>query len=660
MKMLPMLRYDFVVFGVSVLVAVVLAIASLWVRFGLHQLSRRQYSPLQLNLISGTIMGVAISGMHYTGMAAARFQLQDPMGFAPEAGHIPLLLALSVAVITVAFSSLVLALNLLFKYRDASRLAKENSERLSAIMNTTPDAIVTFNGEGIILDSNNAVQSVFGWEQEEIVGYSIQTILPDLTVGSEGLTANFMNKPWLTNISSEELQLSAVKKNGKKIEVRLAAGKVSVPDESLYVAFITNISERIQLEQDLRKAKENAERAASSRQAFLANMSHEIRTPMNAIIGYSDLLVNDAITPIDERKYLGIISNSAQSLLDLLNDILDHAKLEKGKVELEFSSFSLHEEVDKTVATLWVQANKKELELEHSIDADIAERYLGAPGRIRQVLTNLIGNAIKFTETGFVHVNVKAEQDDVVFSISDSGIGIANDRIQFIFDPYSQADASTSRRFGGTGLGTAISKHLVELMGGSIAVSSELGVGSTFTFRLPLTECASDIQKKLEVESPRKETTALKKLHILVADDVPLNIELLTIVLERDGHDVTTVNNGQLALNRAMKDRFDVILMDLQMPKMDGCTAARKIRDFEAKNNLRPTPIIALTAGVMDEERQAASDAGMDDFVTKPVHLDTLKLAIAKAKNRYSNWEKTNIKTASSYATQIREESATV
>jgi len=244
-----------------------------------------------------------------------------------------------------------------------------------------------------------------------------------------------------------------------------------------------------------------------------------------------------------------------------------------------------------------------------------------------------------------------------VFSVSDSGIGIPEDSVAAIFDPYSQADASVSRKFGGTGLGTAISRQLVELMGGSIAVSSEVGVGSTFTFRLPLNECAETrAANRPAQECEKRETQSdhnQNSLRILVADDVPLNVELLTIVLERAGHEVVSVNNGQLALNCAMKDKLDVILMDLQMPKMDGCTAARKIREYEQKQNAKPTPIIALTAGVMEEERLAASEAGMDDFVTKPVDLKTLELAINKAQKRYDQWEPRKINSASSYTTEL-------
>ncbi len=636
MQMEAMLRYDLTVFAISVLVAVTLSVISLWFRFGLNHLSNRVYTNMQLNVISGTIMGVAISGMHYTGMASARFQMHDPATFMPEAGHISVALAMGVAIITIGFSSLVLTLNLLFKYRDALTLANVSAERLGAIMNTTPDAIVTFDGDGTIVDSNNATRFALGWESNELKGQSIQTIIPDLSVGAGGLTANFMNKPWLTGISGEELELTARRKNGKVFNVRLTAGQVNIPDESLFVAFVSDISERIQLEQDLRQAKDTAEQAAQSRQAFLANMSHEIRTPMNAIIGYSDLLLDEEVTPEIEEKYLGIISSSGRSLLSLLNDILDHAKLEKGKMELELTDFSLRDEVEETVSTLWVQAQQRGLDLECTIAPDTVERYIGSPMRIRQVLTNLIGNAIKFTDTGFVHVNVKSENGDMVFSVSDTGIGIPEDRLQIIFDPFRQADAATSRKFGGTGLGTAICKQLVELMGGSIAVSSEVGVGSTFTFRLPLKKCTNMTIKDLTI--PRQKANDLQKLRILVADDVPLNVELLTIVLEKDGHDIVSVNDGQKALNRAINEDFDVILMDVQMPKMDGFTATRKIRDFQRKNQQKPTPILALTAGVMDEDKQAARNAGMDDFVTKPVDLETLKQAIGKAQERYTNW----------------------
>lgn len=402
------------------------------------------------------------------------------------------------------------------------------------------------------------------------------------------------------------------------------------PGQGWLDGFIMDITEHKQLVAELEASKAEAEASVAAKSAFLANMSHEIRTPMNAIIGFSDVLMREGLSFTQQRHVL-TINSSAKSLLHLLNDILDSAKLEKGKLQLEYSDFSLSEQVDIVISTLWVQARKQQLGLDISMDPKLQEYYYGAPERIRQVLMNLVGNAIKFTETGKVRVSTELvneggekQPSEVAFVVTDTGIGIPADHLDSIFEPFTQADASMSRRFGGTGLGTTISKQLVELMGGRIGITSEPGKGTEVRFVLPLQpgEAVAAINEQAAAELP--------PLHVLVADDIAQNRELLRLMLERDGHEVVLVPDGAEAVQALAVGRFDVILMDVQMPTMDGLEATRKIRKLEKTEQREPVPIVALTASVLEEDRLASQAAGMDGFASKPVDYPQLTREIAR------------------------------
>lgn len=386
---------------------------------------------------------------------------------------------------------------------------------------------------------------------------------------------------------------------------------------------IFDISERHAMEQALVEAKNRAEQAAAAKTAFLANMSHEIRTPMNAIIGFTDVVLTSDLQP-QQRQHLETIRQSAKSLLRLLNDILDTAKMERGSIELEEIDFSLSDLLQELTQSLEIGARNKGLQLILQQAPNLPPYLKGDPLRIRQVLTNLIGNAIKFTEHGQVILSITQEQDQLHFNIQDTGIGIASERLERIFEPFTQADASVTRRYGGTGLGTTICKQLVELMGGKIWLDSLVGVGTHFHVLLPIV-----IGEAPAVLTPQTAVT-LPALNILVADDVQQNLDLLALILRERGHKITLAHDGHEAVDLAREREFDLILMDVQMPGMDGLTATRQIRQYEQENHQPPIPVIALTASVFQDDRFAARDAGMDGFASKPIDIEKLQLEIAQ------------------------------
>jgi signal transduction histidine kinase/HPt (histidine-containing phosphotransfer) domain-containing protein len=384
-------------------------------------------------------------------------------------------------------------------------------------------------------------------------------------------------------------------------------------------------------QQNARAATESASRAKSD---FLASMSHEIRTPMNAIMGIADLLEATALSPVQET-YLRILQRAGENLLNLINDMLDLSKAEASQLELERTGFSLHEQLDKMAGMVGPRATAKGLALSIHAADDIPGGLIGDPARLCQVLLNLLGNAIKFTGTGFVSLHVTVQPGEALpprlqFCVTDSGIGIPVDKLEGVFERFSQADSSTTRRFGGSGLGLTICRQLVELMGGQIQVTSEPGKGSAFSFVLPfdLADTADDAR---DAPIDRSHDQAWPPLRILLAEDSPDNRAIVLAYLEAAPFVIDIAETGAVACARFEAGAYDLVLMDRQMPMMDGLTATRTIRAFEAAHQRQPTPIIALTASALKGDRDMCLAAGCTAFLTKPIRQAVLLRAIRDA-----------------------------
>ncbi|MCK7613714.1 PAS domain S-box protein [Roseibium sediminicola] len=520
---------------------------------------------------------------------------------------------------------------------DITELKKREQELVRSqnlmrnVVSASFDGIIVMDGQGIVLDYSPAAEEVFGWTASEIVGEKMSRyIIPEKyrEAHDKGLE-NFL-KTGEGPVLGKRIEIEGKHKDGHEIIVELAIRHTRGEHGPLFLGYVRDITERKAADAALRDAKERAEAANEAKAKFLAMMSHEIRTPMNGVLGILSLLRDTDLDPA-QSAYVKTARESGRSLLELINDILDFSKLEAGRMELDHVPFRL-KTVVKSIYDLFLPiAQDKELGLFLNYGDNIPEKVVGDAGRLRQVLLNLVSNAIKFTELGSVEVSVAIEKQDPErptfrFSVKDTGIGIPQDKHEALFGDFVTVDSSYTKKQGGTGLGLAICRQIAGLMEGEISVESLPAAGSTFHLFVPLT-LADDQAEIDDVTQETSDSTLLEGLVILVAEDNATNQIVVSHALERAGCDVDIANNGREAVHMAQRRDYHCVLMDISMPEMDGLEATAKIK---AGTRNAGTPVIALTAYSLRGDRERFLAAGMTDFLAKPVEKEDLLRCIAR------------------------------
>jgi PAS domain S-box-containing protein len=506
------------------------------------------------------------------------------------------------------------------------------------ILRSITESLIVLDDAGKIAMVNRATLDWLGYEEQELLGQDMSLVLGP---GGERPLSREIRENMNGKAAFANAERTFHTKTGGTIPVLFSwsvmhQGDAVVPG---IVCVAIDITERKRTEAILEKSKEAAEAASRAKSEFLANMSHEIRTPMNGVLGMVDLLLETNLSA-KQRNFANMANRSAQNLLNILNDILDLSKIEAGKLSLEFIDFNVRRVVNDVIELFAVESHSRGIFIEASLDEEAIPIVRGDPVRLRQVLVNLVGNSVKFTEKGGITIGVsqvEGEQEKVTlrFQVSDTGIGISAEKRQGIFDAFTQADASTTRKHGGTGLGLAISRQLVSLMGGKIGVESAEGKGSTFWFTVNLEKglgerfrerekTASPFEWRISSADRAKGVTGAAgeadwaSCRILVAEDNRVNQPGVAVIISQWGCQVEVVYNGREAIEAIMRESYDIVFMDCQMPEMDGYEAARIIREWEQASNHPRTPIIALAADAMQGDRDKCLASGMDDYLPKP------------------------------------------
>ncbi|QCT02908.1 PAS domain S-box protein [Paenibacillus algicola] len=509
------------------------------------------------------------------------------------------------------------------KQKESEQRLQESVERYTSLKKYNHDAVVSFDLKGNIINANIMA--------EKLTGYNVSTEL----IGME--LANLIGPSHVYRILTESLHDSSVEqeidtlvtKEGHFVEVLTSIAPIFVNEQNIgFYMICKDMSEQKQLIM----AKETAEATNKAKSEFLAMMSHEIRTPMNGVIGMTDILLDSDLEE-EHKEYLRIIRQSGESLLSIINNILDLSKIEAGKSELHEQIFDVQRIVKECLSIVSAKAEVKKLRLSYSIQHDVPEHLLGDADRLKQVLLNLLGNAVKFTGSGEISVAVskarRGDDDMLLFTVADTGIGIPPDKLKVIFEPFSQIDSFMMKRHEGTGLGLSICQRIVEMMGGQICADSDGKSGSRFHFTFPLKEGKMKVAKTQEEGYDQD----LEPARILIVEDHEINRLVLSKMVEKMGHRVSVATNGQEALQALTRHPYDIVFMDIHMPVMDGLTATQEIRKSIPED--RQPYIVAVTANALKGDREHCLEAGMNEYISKPVSRDAIQKALQFVKQKH-------------------------
>jgi PAS domain S-box-containing protein len=628
MRLPAMCGWDQRIVALSVAIAIVVSFAAIWLAFRLRT-ETRQLAPLKL--ASAAVMGIAVAAMHYTGMAAATFESGSSMMHDMSGGvSIDSLGITGITIVTFMIFVLALVTSMVDRRLTAQALELAASEeRHRLLFQRSLAGVYRSTLDGRLLDCNDAYARIFGFaSREECLAVRVTEIYPNPAERDA-----FLSK-LQTQKRLPDVEAALKRRDGTPLWVLENATLLEGRSDSSDVieGTVIDITQRKEAEAALHRAMEAAESANRAKGEFLANMSHEIRTPMNGIIGMTELALDTELNP-EQRDYLETVRTSAESLLSLINDILDFSKIEARKLDVDRIDFELGHALDETLSTLAPRAHQKGLELAYHVAPDTPHALMGDPARLRQVIVNLVGNAVKFTEAGEVVLRVATEgrgDGPIVlhFTVSDTGVGISPAQQSKIFEAFTQADASTTRRFGGTGLGLAISSQLVGLMGGRIWVESLEGHGSHFHFTLPF-----DRASELAPPPPTRPVEDLTGMPVLVVDDNATNRRILQEILSHWGMRPTIVDSGPAALEamdiaHAAGCPFRLVLLDYQMPDMDGFDVAARVK---ARPRLAAATVMMLSSVGHRGDAARCKELGVAAYLTKPIRQAVLLDAIRSA-----------------------------
>lgn len=517
-------------------------------------------------------------------------------------------------------------------------LRKKLQQEKEVFQSLISDGLCIFNNSWNIVSINTTAAKLLGYSPSEVTGKSFSEIFHLSDVDSKGIGLTDIEKELLNSGTIQYEKGSLTKRDNIYIPIAFSINALPFVEGNKFngaVLLFRNIQERIDTENALKSAIKLAEKSNQAKSIFLSNMSHEIRTPMNGIMGMLKLL---EMTPLDEKQknYIEKALSSANMLLQIIGDILDFTKIESGNISLEIMEFDLKEEIDNLAAIYQLQCKQKNINFYYKFDELIFKKVRTDLLRLKQIINNLLNNALKFTPEGGTVIfsvklqNLDPEYENLLFSVEDTGIGISEAALPTIFDMFSQADSSTTRKFGGTGLGLTIVKQLLLLMGGEIHVSSTENKGSIFSFKLKLQlpEVASTFDE-VPIKSSTSNVVEQFNAHILLVEDNEMNQLVATEMLKLFGCTVDVVDSGELACSATRKKHYDLIFMDCQMAGMNGFTATEEIRKYE-KNQCKKNIIVALTANALRETRKRCLSVGMDDYVVKPFSYDDIHGVLKK------------------------------
>jgi PAS domain S-box-containing protein len=495
----------------------------------------------------------------------------------------------------------------------------QNEERFRTLIDLAVDTILQGDNTGTIIGANLQAEALTGYSRQELIGMKIDQLFSDAEQRLKPLRYDLLKQGETVR---NERQL--LRKDGGQVAVEM---NTKMMPDGTYQSFIRDFSVRIQIEKDLVQARHAAEGASEAKSLFLANMSHEIRTPLNAIIGINSLL-SERLEAGELKELAKDSMAAANNLLDIISDVLDISKIEAGKLEIvtvPFDPRMLTNQLERMFGTM---VREKGLRFEVSLSSGLPGQILSDPARIQQIGVNLLSNALKFTQQGVIRLRLSGSEVQngamsLELMVSDSGKGILPQNLERVFSPFVQEDLSTTRKYGGTGLGLAITRHLVEMLGGTISVESRIGEGSTFTCKIPCKVTVKEVVESIST-GVEQDPTSARRLRILVAEDSVINCKMMEAILRMEGHRVRFADNGRSAVETWQQEPFDMILMDIQMPEMDGVEATAAIRAVEAEKGGH-IPIIALTAYAMIGDKQHFLNAGMDAYLPKPITAEQLR-----------------------------------